>query len=111
MKLAQIILPAQPHLHNCHLWLEQQLFTTWNGYTAVVGKGAWEDEEGCGAYEPVVIYHVAMAHADVIKLRKLAVQLANLSKEKCIMIVTPNGDVEFVKPSENNLLTATPGQA
>jgi hypothetical protein len=105
VKLAQIILPAQPHLHTTHLWLEQQLFTLWRGYTAVTGQGAWQDDEGNGAYEPVVIYHVAMERADVIKLRILAQQLATISNETCIMIVTPNGDVEFVKREENNSTT------
>ena len=96
MKLAQITLPKGHHLYPSHIWLENQLIERWKGYTAHSAKGAWVDG-GNGVFEEVIVYSVAMERADVIHFRSMAQELCAMSKEQCIMIVTPNGDVEFVK--------------
>lgn len=101
MKLAQIILPETAYLHPAHIWLTNQLVTRWKGYTATPrNTGYWEDDDGNGHYEEVTIYMVAMERADVIQLREVAAEVARLGDQTCVMIVTPNGDVEFIKPKE-----------
>ena len=105
MKLAQIILPKDtPHLHATlhatHMYLEAELAKHWNGFTAMPAKGFWQDPNGNGLYEEVIVYMVAMERADVIHLRELAERVAKLGGQDCVMIVTPNGDVEFIKNKE-----------
>lgn len=99
MKLAQIILPEAWHIRPAHLWLQEQIVQRWNGYTAVPSAtGMWQDGEGNGHFEPVTVYMVAMERADVIHLREVAAEVARLGDQQCVMIVTPMGDVEFIKP-------------
>lgn len=109
MKLAQIILPKQTNiqmgcgdttLYYAHNQLELDLAKKWGGYTAYEAKGFWQDPEGNGHFEMVVVYQVAMERADVIHLRELAAETCAAAKQQCVMIVTPNGDVEFIKPKE-----------
>lgn len=103
MKLAQIVFPKHPHLYATHNWLEANIIANWNGYTAFPARGMWQDANGDGHFEEVIVYQVAMERADVIKLRHLAAEAAKLGAQQCVMIVTPQGDVEFVKnPVQEN---------
>jgi hypothetical protein len=100
MKLTQIILPEAWHIRPAHLWLQHQLIERWNGYTAMPNStGMWKDDDGNGYFEPVTVYMVAMERADVIHLREVAAEVARLGDQQCVMIVTPQGDVEFIKPA------------
>ena len=108
MKLARITLPAAGNL-GADLWHEHQLLKQtilnhWGGYTSFHADGAWLPP---GADRPqaerVVVYEVAMALGDAPKLRAVAARFARICDQQCVMIVTPNGDVDFVKPE----LTAT----
>lgn len=105
MKLAQIILPivdnAGKELFFEHGRLKHELMANWGGYTQVHGNGAWKSEADGVIAEPVVVYSIAMPLADVVKFREIARGVAKSARQQCVMIVTPNGDVEFVAPAEN----------
>lgn len=103
MKLAQIILPeadnkGEPLLFQ-HQKLKSHLLSRWGGFTSTAGSGGWlRERDNTIVAEPVQIYSVAMERADVTHFRELARQVARDAGQECVMIVTPNGDVEFVKP-------------
>lgn len=103
MKLAQIILPLRDNNGESLTWqhaqLRHDLREAWGGYTAVDAEGSWANE-GRIMTEPVIVYHIAMERQDVIRLRELAASVAQAARQECVMIVTPCGDVEFVKPGE-----------
>ena len=98
MKLAQIVLPNAHHTYPAHAWLEYEITQRWKGYTAYPAKGMWINDKGDGFFEEVTVYQVAMDRADVIHLRLVAAEVAQRGQQQCVMIVTPNGDVEFIKP-------------
>jgi hypothetical protein len=101
MKLARIILPIMDNqlrpLNRQHEELKDRLLADWGGYTVTDGRGAWL-HEGKVYAEQVMIYAVAMERADVVRFRTLAAEIARAARQECVMIVTPNDDVEFVKP-------------
>ena len=103
MKLAAIILPIADNegrsLFHQHEQLKHELLAKWGGYTTTDGRGAWQSQNRVVA-EPVLKYEVAMERADVVAFRVLASSVAHAARQECVMIVTPNGDVEFVKPFE-----------
>lgn len=100
MKLARIILPERDNdngmLTDEHGYLQKTLLERYGGFTQTSGIGGWK-HEGVIMYERVRIYDVAMERADVISLRNLAAEMATRANQHSVMIVTPNGDVEFVK--------------
>jgi hypothetical protein len=102
MKLAKIILPERDNNNETLVWqhqaLKDQLIANFGGYTATKGHGGWDAGRGRVAVEPVWVYDVAMERAATPTLRSIAQTLAADAKQDCVMIVTPNGDVEFVKP-------------
>lgn len=104
MKMAQITLPLMAPVYGALSWQHEQLkrdiVNKWNGYTAWPAQGMWQDADGNGHYEEVMVYQIAMPRADVILLRALASAVAAAAGQQCVMIVTPNGDVEFIKPRE-----------
>jgi hypothetical protein len=104
MKLATIILPVADNkgddLFFQHEQLKRGLLSRWGGYTVTQGHGSWLSPRNEIVSEPVRIYHVAMERADVIALRTLAASVAHYARQFSVMIVTPCGDVEFVKPAE-----------
>ena len=101
MKLAKLILPIRDNqyqmIEHVHAYLMQALVERWNGFTAYAGDGGWRRGDAI-IKEPVMIYEIAMPLADVVRLRTLASEIAREARQECVMMVTPNGDVEFVKP-------------
>lgn len=103
MKLAKIILPERSNdnqlLSGVHQSLRQMLLDKFGGYTMTKGTGGWRNG-AADQVEPVYVYDVAMERADVLKLRDVARMVATDAGQHSVMIVTPNGDVEFVSPTE-----------
>lgn len=110
MKLAQIILPQIGNdgtdLWRVHENFKHELLTRWGGFTAHEARGAWLDDRNTIQAEPVVVYLVAMELGAVLELRDMARRIASEAKQKCVMIVTPQGDVDFVKPENNSAQTS-----
>lgn len=106
MKLAKIILPERDNNNESLSWqhqaLQDLLIANFGGFTMTKGFGGWVNAERqpftVVMRENVWVYDIAMQRADTPKLRSLAQQLAADAKQEAVMIVTPNGDVEFVKP-------------
>lgn len=102
MKLAAIILPLIGNngadLFLEHQFLKHELLAKWHGYTSYETIGGWAGKNGMVEGEKAIKYEVAMPLADVPKLRGLAQFVAYKAQQECVMIVTPNGDVDFVKP-------------
>lgn len=102
MKLAKIILPMNGNdgqdLWSVHQKLKHGLLDRWGGYTSSIGTGAWLPPGGLVQTESHHRYEVAMERADVCAFRDLAAEIASLAGQHSVMIVTPCGDVEFVKP-------------
>ena len=102
MKLARIILPERDNNNGSLSWqhqaLQDILVARYGGFTMTKGFGAWAND-GTIKREPVWVYDVAMERAAVVDFRKLAADTARDAAQECVMIVTPQGDVEFVKPS------------
>ena len=105
MKLARIILPERDSNNELlvaeHQVLQRRLIDRYNGYTQTKGSGGWRSSTGKIFKEPVFIYDVAMERADAPSLRALAANTAFDANQECVMIVTPCGDVEFVKPLDH----------
>ncbi len=105
MKLARIILPERSNdrymLTLVHSALRRRLIADYGGCTRTVGEGSWTNDEGETKHERVYIYDVAMERAAVTDFRSLAADIARDARQDCVMIVTPQGDVEFVKPKIN----------
>lgn len=110
MKLAKIVLPhldnQQQGLLRQHVELRHALVERWGGYTSYVGEGGWKNDAGKVLTEGVTIYEIAMPLADVVRLRILASEVARDARQDCVMMVTPNGDVEFVKPRLDSTVDA-----
>jgi hypothetical protein len=102
MKLAKIILPITGNdgqlLERVHLYVRLQLIEKWNGFTVYDALGGWKRDDDVTLNERVKVYEIAMSLADVQRLRVFASQIARDAKQDCVMMVTPNGDVEFVQP-------------
>lgn len=102
MKLARIILPERnndnQHLTGVHQVLRERLMFQFGGYTMTKGIGGWNNTDRRAVVEPVFVYDIAMERADTPTLRRIAAQVAADAHQDCVMMVTPNGDVEFVKP-------------
>lgn len=102
MKLARIILPLMDNqyrdLFAVHQALKRMLLAAWGGYTASPGDGAWRGPDGKVFAERVMIYEIAMELGDVLKLREIARYICNEAQQESVMIVTPHGDVDFVRP-------------
>lgn len=105
MKLAQLILPEQDNngkaLIQEHKDLQRALCFDFGGFTKLHGVGGWVDPDDSNPTtaikrELVVVYHIAMERAAVPKLRSTAAWIGRLARQKCVMIVTPGGDVEMV---------------
>jgi hypothetical protein len=112
MKLAAIILPLIGNngadLFMIHQQLKHEVLTKWGGYTSYETIGGWAGRNGMVEGEKAIKYEVAMSLADVPKLRAFAAFLAYKAEQECVMIVTPNGDVEFVDPADHGVLTPSP---
>lgn len=111
MKLARIILPIVDNAGNdlffAHQELKHVLLKEFGGCTTTHGNGAWMPPAGgLPVAEPVMIYDVAMDRAATVVFRSIAARVARVARQECVMIVTPNGDVEFVKPENNSAQTA-----
>ena len=110
MKLAKLVLPlldnAGRDLFEVHRELQHELLKTWGGYTSTEGVGGWRNGHGKLFNERVLIYAVAMERADAPKLRALGVAFATKARQESVMIVTPNGDVEFVHAMKESLIHA-----
>ena len=110
MKLAKIVLPvldnAGHDLWDAHRGLQTILINEFGGFTSYEGLGGWRNLHGKLFKERVVIYDVAMERAAAPKLREIAGHLARDARQESVMIVTPNGDVEFV-PQDENKVAAT----
>lgn len=102
MKLARITLPDRDNegktLFVEHRHLQHIIVELWGGYTCHGAGGAWAKDPETVVRESVVVYEIAMERADVLKLREVARKVCVEARQECVMIVTPNGDVEFVKP-------------
>lgn len=107
MKLARIILPERDNDNQSLAWqhqaLQDQLIANFGGYTMTKGHGAWARPDGTTQRETVQVYDIAMERADTPTLRAIVADIARDAKQDCVMMVTPNGDVEFVKPIDDNL--------
>jgi hypothetical protein len=102
MKTGQLILPLYDNnghsLSIVHADLRAQLRQLFGGFTAYEGTGSWASDNGV-VNEPVMVYLIAMERQRGPELRRLAGIMAREACQACVMIVTPNGDVEFVKPA------------
>jgi hypothetical protein len=102
VKIAKIILPLIGNngadLFMVHQHAKHYMLKNWGGYTSYETIGGWAGKNGMVEGEKAIMYEVAMPLADVIKLRSLASFIGYQAQQECVMIVTPNGDVEFVKP-------------
>lgn len=115
MKLASIILPHAGNnsadLFMVHQLLKHELLKTWGGYTSYETIGAWR---GADEFEIVgekaIKYEIAMDRADTPKFRTLALFIGYKAQQEAVMIVTANGDVEFLHPAKEGL-TDTPTAA
>lgn len=100
MKLAAIILPlidnAGADLFMEHQSLKHALLSRWGGYTSAETIGGWKGANGMVEGEKAIKYEVAMERADIVEFRNLAIETCAAAKQEAVMIVTPNGDVEFV---------------
>jgi len=101
MKIARIVLPMLDNqgksLWDEHEHLMKRLLELWGGFTSYEGLGKWVDKGKVYA-ERIVIYDIAMERQDVTKLRTLALSVCVQARQLSVMIVTPNGDTEFVHP-------------
>ena len=106
MKLAALILPIADNkgasLFGEHQWLKHALLQRWGGYTATDARGAWQAPDDTVLSEPSMRYEIAMERADVVDFRAIARDVAKRCRQECVMIVTPCGDVEFVKPENKS---------
>lgn len=102
MKLARIILPERDNQGESLSWqhqaLQNMLVARYGGFTMTQGQGGWKSPEGRAVHEPVWVYDVAMKNDEVVYFRTLARDIAGDARQECVMIVTPQGEVEFVKP-------------
>lgn len=102
MKCARIILPERDNDNQTLAWqhqaLQDQLIANFGGFTMTKGHGGWQQPHGSIVREAVQVYDIAMERADTPTLRRIAGQVAADARQDCVMMVTPNGDVEFVKP-------------
>lgn len=100
MKLAKIILPALDNdgrdLFEAHRELQAILLDKFGGFTSHEGLGGWKDNHRKLYKERVIVYEVAMERASAPELRDIAVIMVRAARQQSVMIVTPNGDVEFV---------------
>lgn len=107
MKLARIILPERDNNNETLVWnheqLKRDLVGRYGGFTMTKGYGGWRSSSGSLLYETVWIYDVAMERADVQSFRQLAREVARYARQECVMIVTPQGDVEFLKPVQPSI--------
>lgn len=105
MKLAKIILPmldnAGRDLFEAHRALQAILLERFGGFTSTEGLGGWKDGHKKLYKERVIVYEVAMDCASTPALRSIAIDMASSARQQSVMIVTPNGDVEFVHKLEN----------
>jgi len=110
MKLAQLILPLLDNgghdLFEVHRDLQFHLLARWGGYTSVEAVGGWKNAHDKLFKERVVVYSIAMPLGDVVKLRALAAFFARRAKQESVMIVTPNGDVDFIHPQAEERASA-----
>lgn len=102
MKLAKIVLPMLDNegkeLSDVHEHLMKRLLELWGGFTSYEGLGKWINKQKVYA-ERVIVYDIAMERQDVVRLRTLALSICVQARQESVMIVTPNGDVEFVHPA------------
>lgn len=105
MKLAQIVLPKYDNngrpLFMEHEQLKHDLLKAWGGYTSTEAFGSWlPGADLPPKAEASVVYAIAMERADVTKLRDMAAKLAKQCRQDSVMIVTPCGDVAFIRPEK-----------
>lgn len=107
MKLAAIILPLIDNegsdLFAEHQTLKYDLLREYGGYTSYEIIGGWKGANGMVEGEKAIKYEVAMALADISKFRQLAAATCRFAKQEAVMIVTPNGEVEFVHADKPDL--------
>lgn len=112
MKLAQITLPLVDNsgidLFFQHQDLKAQLLERWGGYTEQSVHGGWTEADGSKTFDSSRLYSIAMERGDVIQLRNLVAVLAADCRQTAVMILTPCGDVEFIKPAQNLPLDEPP---
>ena len=110
MKIASIILPLLDNdgrdLFMLHQQLKHDLLTRWGGYTSYETIGGWRGATGMIEGEKAIKYEVAMPLGDVVTLREMAARYAFLAGQEAVMIVTPQGEVCFIHPIENNSQSA-----
>src|SRR6476646_2846574 len=109
MKIASIILPLIDNngddLFREHQSLKHALLATWGGYTSYETIGGWKGANGMVEGEKAIRYDVAMDRADVCAFREMAIEVCRNAAQEAVMIVTPNGDVEFVHAKNEQLTT------
>jgi hypothetical protein len=102
MKVGQIILPLYDNNGNglsiVHQALRADIRSMFGGYTTWDAEGSWLNE-GKVINDSVTVYLIAMERQRAPELRKLASIYAREACQACVMIVTPNGDVDFVNPA------------
>jgi len=107
MKLAQLILPLLDNngesLFYQHEQLKHDLLKAWGGYTVQDGAGCWKNVVGKIMAEQVRVYSIAMSITDAQKLRLLALELAAAARQESVMIILPDGTVEFVQPMKEEV--------
>jgi hypothetical protein len=111
MKLAKIVLPALDNegrdLFEQHRELQAMLIDLFGGFTSHEGLGGWKDAHRKLYHERVIVYEVAMERASAPELRDIALVMARSARQQSVMIVTPNGDVEFVHPAREKISAAS----
>lgn len=103
MKLAQLILPKFDNAGKSLTWehaqLQNDLRDQFGGFTWWEGQGSWRDGQRI-VNDEVIVYSIAMELGAVLLLKTLARAVCVAARQECVMIVTPNGDVDFVRPKQ-----------
>lgn len=110
-RLALLMLPAQPNPGDdmsCESYAVEigvaahNITKRFGGYTLTHATGAWRNGEKT-LIEYVLRYEIAMYDTpeNAATLRDIATWAGKALRQQCVMIVLPNGDVEFVQTGED----------
>lgn len=101
MRLASIILPVLDNdgkpLSETHAYLERELLSRFGGFTTSTVNGAWLGDDGTEYRDWSRKYEVAMydTFGNRLMLEELAYALVIRARQEAIMVVMPDGTIDF----------------